>query len=268
MHPFAAHLPRVAAAHDRDVVFDLRAPDHLVDVRLQKERIPEAEAGREPHARVGGKIRRVCRARPRLARVREVEFVELVVRKRRKEVRIQDVDAGRIAFRPVRRGAVAGHVERLVLLARVVEVGRRRQPALSADVRVGLQEHRKGLERVIDGHPLVHAKPRLKEVQERNPLAVGFGVDERGILRDRRRGDRARRADRAPEVLALEIAGDAFDGEEVEGLVTPDRSADRAAELLAMKILELGAVGQVAASAPPSAGNGTATRADRCRPIS
>ena len=89
VHPLAAHLPRVAAADDREVVLDLRAPDQLVDVRLQEERIAEAEAGREPDAGVGLQVRLVRRARPRLARVREVKLVQLVVGERREEVRVQ-----------------------------------------------------------------------------------------------------------------------------------------------------------------------------------
>ncbi len=56
-----------------------------------------------------------------------------------------------------------------------------------------------------------------------------------------------RRSDRASEIVAAEIAGDALEGDEIERLVPLDRAAERAAELLAMKILQLRAIRQIAA---------------------
>ena len=69
---------------------------------------------------------------------------------------------------------------------------------------------------------------------------------DRRVQGQGRRGDRARRPDRAAEIGTQEVAGDSLDGAEEEGLVPLDRSAERPAELLAMKIRELAAVRQVA----------------------
>ncbi len=62
VHPLAADLERMIAAHDRDVVFELRAPDQLVDAGLQEERIAEPEGRAEPRCRCRpqGPNRRPC----------------------------------------------------------------------------------------------------------------------------------------------------------------------------------------------------------------
>ncbi len=126
------------------------------------------------------------------------------------------------------------------------EVVRGRQPARRADGLVTLQEYRYRVERVIDRHALVHAQARLEEIEERHALTVWLRVDERRVGRNGRRRDGARRAEGASEIRTLEIAGDALDRPEEESLVALDRPANRAAELLAMKVLEFRAVGQVA----------------------
>ncbi len=71
-------------------------------------------------------------ARAALARIGEVRLVEHRRRERREPVQVADVDARRVAFDAVGRRAVGGDVERLVLLARVIEVAGRRDVVLSA----------------------------------------------------------------------------------------------------------------------------------------
>ena len=115
-----------------------------------------------------------------------------------------------------------------------------------AEVPIGLEQQGDGLDRMLERLRLVLAQPRLEEIEERQALAVGRPVDQRRVQGQRRRRDRARRADRAPEIGTLEVAGDALDGAEEERLVPLERSAEGPAELLAMKILELAAVRQVA----------------------
>src|SRR5439155_15664976 len=104
-----------------EVVFDLRAPDELGDVRLQEERVAEAEARRETDSRVRRQIGRVRGARPGLARIRQVQFVQLVAGEGGEEIGVANVDAGRIALRAVGGCAVRRNVEGFVLLPRVVE---------------------------------------------------------------------------------------------------------------------------------------------------
>src|SRR5687768_622378 len=129
----------------------------------------------------------------------------------------------------------------------MVEVVRRRQAACRADVRIALQQGRKCLERMIDGLAFVHREPRLKKVEQRHTLTIGLGIYEGRILRKGRRRDRTRRPDRASEIVAAEIAGNAFHGDEVERLVPLDRAAKRTAELLPVKVLQLRAIRQVSA---------------------
>ena len=54
VQPFAAEFNVVIARDDREVVFDVRAPEQFVDVRFEEERITEPESRHKPH-------RRVCR---------------------------------------------------------------------------------------------------------------------------------------------------------------------------------------------------------------
>ena len=56
MHPLAADLNGVRARNDGKVVFDLRAPECLVNVRPKEEWVTEAECGREAHGCVGGNV--------------------------------------------------------------------------------------------------------------------------------------------------------------------------------------------------------------------
>ena len=70
MQPFATKLDIVVTGNDREIIFDVSAPQQLVDRRLQEERIAEAE-----HRRVGRHVRRNSVARSHLACIREVSFV-------------------------------------------------------------------------------------------------------------------------------------------------------------------------------------------------
>ena len=179
VHPLAADLERVRAADDRHVVLDLRAPDQLVDVGLQEERIAEPERRAEPHAGVGVEPGTGRRARPGLARIREVRLVDHPCRQRREPVDVHDVDARRIAFDAVGRGPVGRDVERLVLLARVIEVPGTRDVVVRVDGHVDLAEQRRRPLRMLDRRAFVETHARLEEAEQRRPLAVRDRVDER-----------------------------------------------------------------------------------------
>ena len=173
-----------------------------------------------------------------------MELVQLVRGEDAEQVHVQHVDLRR-PFDAVGRRPVGGHVERLVDVLRVVEVVRRRQAVGAGQVPVQLAEQRVVVDRVIDRLPFVLAAVRAEEVQQGEALTVGAAVDQRFVGADRRRADRARRADRLRQVGALQVLADAFEGEEVERLVALHRPADRAAELLAVEISERLAVGGV-----------------------
>ncbi len=49
VQPLAAEFERVIAGNDREIVLYVRAPQQLIDGRLQEERISEAESGCESH---------------------------------------------------------------------------------------------------------------------------------------------------------------------------------------------------------------------------
>jgi len=90
--PFAAGLDGVPARDDRKVVFQLKAPDELVDVRRQKKRIAEPERRREPHRGVGRHRRWRGGSRTILAGVGEVELVQPAGPHRAEQVEVQHVD--------------------------------------------------------------------------------------------------------------------------------------------------------------------------------
>src|SRR5262249_41520202 len=86
----------------------------------------------------------------------------------------------------------------------------------------------------------------LKEVEEGDALTVGGRSNQGRVLRDRRRGHRTRRADRAAQILPLKVSRDSLQCAEEERLVPHHRPAERAAELLAVEVVERRAVGQLA----------------------
>ena len=247
MHPLAPSLDGVRASHDRDVVLDLGAPDQLVDSRLKKERAAEPECRPEAHAGVGSQVRCHGGPRPVLARVGEVRLVQYAVRERGDPVQVADVDAGRVAFDAVRRGAVGRHVEGLVLLPGVVEVPRRGHTVVRRRHQVELAENRDRLHRVLDRQRFVHPQACVEERQQRGALTVGVAVDQRLVLLHGGSGDRACRvAELAPQVRAGEVAGDPLERAEEERLVRLDRAAERAAELLAVEAIQVAAVRELA----------------------
>ena len=166
-----------------------------------------------------------------------MELVQLVRRHRREQVHVEDVDLRR-TLGAVRRVAVGGDVERLVLVLREVEVVRGRQRVLGRHVPIDLAEQRVVVDGVLHRLPFVLPAGRAEEIQQREALTVGAAVDQRFVGADRRRADRARRADRLRQVGALQVLADTLEGEEVERLVLRQRTADRAAELFAMEIGE------------------------------
>ena len=235
------------AGHQRQVVLELRPPDQLVDVGLQEERIAESERRREPDARIGSQVRAGGGPRPGLARIRQVRLVQAGRRNRGEPIDVADVDARGIPLDAVGGVAVAGDVEGLVLLARVVEVPGGRQVVARVHCHIDLAENGGGVHRMRDRQPFLLTEPRGEETQEGQPLAVAVPVDQGLVRRQRRRLYRTRRVTDDPaQVGPLEVAGDAFDGNEIERLVLSQRPADRAAELLAMKILERAAIGELA----------------------
>ena len=129
-----------------------------------------------------------------------------------------------IAFDAVGRRAVGGDVERLVLLARVVEVPRaprrcwwrwpRRRACRAA--RRSRSDARSACPRPVrDGV--------WKKLEQRRALAVGVRVDQRLVLLESSgsRTGHGRVAELPAEVRTLEVAGDALDRDEVERLVAP-----------------------------------------------
>ena len=92
VQPFAAGLDCVLAGHDRNVVLHLEPLDQLVDVRSEKKRIAEPERRREAHRRVRWNRRRYGGSWAILARVGEVEFVDLVHGHSAEQIHVQYVD--------------------------------------------------------------------------------------------------------------------------------------------------------------------------------
>ncbi len=86
VHPLAADLEGVCAGDERDAVLQLCAPDELVHIRLEEERIAESKRRAEADAGVGGQSGPRGRPRPALARVREVRLVHHPCRQRREPV--------------------------------------------------------------------------------------------------------------------------------------------------------------------------------------
>ena len=107
-----------------------------------------------------------------------MKLVQPVGGERREQVRVQHVDAGGIAFGAVGRRAVGGDVECFVFFARMIEIVGGRQPRRRAEIHVAFQQHRDRLDRVIDRLPFVLVEARLKEIEQRQTLAIGLGVDQ------------------------------------------------------------------------------------------
>ena len=98
-----------------------------------------------------------------------------------------------------------------------------------------------------DRQAFLLAEPRREEVQQRESLAVAVAVDQRLVGAERRRLDRARGIpELTAQVRTLEVPRDPFEGEKEERLVLLDRTADRPAELLAVEVVQRGAVGEIA----------------------
>src|SRR5262249_25939384 len=150
------------------------------------------------------------------------------------------VDSRRVALGPVRRRPVGGHVERLVLLAGVVEAVRKREPMRQTEIHIGLEQQRSRLNRMANGLSFVLGELRLKEVEKRHALAVARSGDEPFVVRKRGGRNRAGCADGDAQIRPLKIAGDAFDRAEEEGLIRLDWSTERSAELFTVKVGELG----------------------------
>ena len=196
--PLAAELRRVITGDDGEVVFDLRAPEGLVNVRAEEEGVAEAERGltraeEAAHRRVGGDVRRRGLARALLSSVGEVELVDLRRRNGREEVCVEGVNLRR-AFGAVSGGAVGRHVEGLVLVLRVVEVVREREVIRGRQLQINLAEYGGVANGPLDWKPLLLTARRAEEREQREPLAVEVRVDERLVGDDGRRGDGARRA--------------------------------------------------------------------------
>src|SRR6185295_19680873 len=119
VYPLAAHPPGMPSCDDREVVLEMGAPDQLIDVGIEEERIAKPECGHKSHRGVRGQVGRRRGAWTRFARVTEVSLVQLRWRERRVEVHV--VNFGR-ALGSVRRRSVGGDIKGLVLVLRVVEV--------------------------------------------------------------------------------------------------------------------------------------------------
>src|SRR6185369_13583330 len=199
VQPFAADFDRVIAGDDREIVLYLRAPESLVDVRRQEERKAKPERRVEAHRGVSRNVRRNRRTWAQLARVREVRFIQLRRRKRAEQVRANDVDLRR-SFDAVRRIAVSGNVEGLVCVLRIVEVVRDVELVRVVQFETALREERLVIDLVFYRQALFLVARGAEEIDQREPLAVCAAVDERFVGDDRRRSDRARRADRFAEI--------------------------------------------------------------------
>ena len=244
VQPLAAGLDGVGAVDDGEIVLQLEPIPELVDIRSQEERVAEPERRHEPHARVGRNRRGSGGARAVLARVREVELVQPVRGDGAEQVDVQHADLRR-SFDPVRGIAVARDVERLIRVLRVIEVVGRREVVRRGEVPIELRERRVVVDLVIDRLALFLAAGRSEKAEECEALAVGAAVDERLVRQERRTAHRARRADRFRQVRPPQVLSNAFERDEVERRVLDERAADRAAELLAVEVLERLAVGRV-----------------------
>ncbi len=212
----------------------------------RKNGLPNRNEGANPMPVSAGQVRGRRGPRPALARVREMRLVEACRRERREPVHVGDVDPRRIAFDAVRRRAVRGHVEGLVLFAGVIEVPRGRQVVLRAERRVDLAEQGGVLHRVSDRRAFLLAKPHRKEVQQRQPLAVAVAVDQGFVGAERRRLDRARGIpELTAQVRTLEVPRDPFECKKEERLVLLDGAAYRPSELLAVEVVQRGSVGEI-----------------------
>src|SRR5437016_4846147 len=83
------------------------------------------------------------------------------------------------------------------------------------------------------------------EIDQRQSLAIGAGIDLCFVGGNGWRSNCARSADRIAEVCARQVLTNAFEGTEEECLVLAQRSTDRAAKLLAAKILQRFSIGGV-----------------------
>ncbi len=82
-------------------------------------------------------------------------------------------------FRAVRGRAIGCHVEGLVRVVRVVEVVRRVEQVLRADVPIYAAKERSVVDHVVYWRAFVLIKVCLIEVHQHLPLAVAIGVDLR-----------------------------------------------------------------------------------------
>ncbi len=229
--------------------------------------LPNRNDGPKPIPVSAARLDAARRARPRLARIREVRLVQHPRRDRREPVQVAHLDARRVAFDAVRRRAVGRDVERLVFLAGVIEGPGRRHVigGVGDDVELAERGHRG--DRMLDRQPLVLAKTCLEEVQQRRALAVAVGVDQRLVLRKRGRGDRARRrAKLATQVGTLEVAGNPLGGHEIERACHGGSGRQSCRRTVRDGTPRAGCRRTGLPSAPPAAGSGTGCRAGRWCP--
>src|SRR5262245_26225997 len=244
VRPIASHLDRVVAGHDREVVAYLEPLEEFVNIRPQEERIAEAERRRKAHRRVGGHVRLCGGTRTVFAQDGGVKLIQLRRGEGREEVEVEGVNlAG--ALSAVGRCAVGRHVEGLILLVRAQEVVGEGQFIGLTQLEIELTEQRRGVDRFLDRQSFVLLARVLEEVEQRDPLAIGAGIDQSLVGLNRRRLDRARRPERLAQIGARQVAVDLLEVGEEEGPVPFDGSADVAAELFAVEILERFAVGSV-----------------------
>src|SRR5207245_793247 len=74
VNPFPSKFPGVLSLDDREVVANVRAIYQLVDVRLEKEGLPETEIRGKTDGCIRHRGSIDSFARPRLTRIREVRF--------------------------------------------------------------------------------------------------------------------------------------------------------------------------------------------------
>src|SRR5262249_34170994 len=75
VNPFAADLPCVFAANEREAVAHVCAPEDFVNGRLKKERLAKAEGRPKAHCGVGDGVLVDGVTRTILARIRKMRFV-------------------------------------------------------------------------------------------------------------------------------------------------------------------------------------------------
>src|SRR4051812_13175464 len=129
----------------------------------------------------------------------------------------------------------------------MIEVPRRRDVVARIRREIELEQRCGGRHGVLDRKCFVLPQAGSEKREQRCPLAIAVRVDQRLVQLNRWSLNRTcRRAQLRTQIRSLEIPRDALNREEVKRLVGFEGTAEGAAELFAVKLLETGPIRELA----------------------